>query len=261
MDVVIFFSLLTVIVVILSGISRLFLVRGEVTKVSETDGKKIERWGEGIIALTFVSLLFIIFDYQNLETLKWIFILYFIVSLSFQSVMEWKYLKGTKHLASLTIMVLSVIAIIGFFYATEAAKYTSFAELYSDNLNEHTVVKNISITINDLSENKKEPTATVTIDDKHMIQSILTDLSTIELKIHEDHYYNNTLKYTLSIDVKNPDKDKQNFFYRSSINLNIDQYSMSLLVTKYDIKTDTNHLSTIELLVDSQEVDWKYLND
>ena len=80
----------------------------EKKRISETSGKNVDRWGKGIILVIFLCALpFVVAQDTNFIKLTWI--LYIIVLLGFQSILEWKYLKNSKqYVTTLIFLVLSV---------------------------------------------------------------------------------------------------------------------------------------------------------
>ncbi|OIJ15574.1 hypothetical protein BKP35_00840 [Anaerobacillus arseniciselenatis] len=91
------------------------LVKGRYEDVSETEGKNIDRLGSVIIVSIFI-LLGIMLDIHNTDVMKWLLVFFFTSMFSFQAFMEWKYLGGTKHIASIVLMAFSVIAILSVFH-------------------------------------------------------------------------------------------------------------------------------------------------
>lgn len=81
----------------------------EKKKISETSGKNIDRWGRGIIVVIFLCTLpFVVI--QDTNFLKWYWILFLIISLGFQFILEWKYLRASKqHIMTLIYLMLGVI--------------------------------------------------------------------------------------------------------------------------------------------------------
>ena len=77
-------------------------------KISETPGKNIERWGRGMILLIFLCSL--PYAIENRNVIKWYWICFLIVSIGFQSFMEWKYLKTSKqYVITLTYILLALV--------------------------------------------------------------------------------------------------------------------------------------------------------
>jgi hypothetical protein len=137
----------------------------------------------------------------------------------------------------------SIIAII-------QTKYTTLFDLYSNQLNESSVVESLSISIQEPSEYVPEKFRKVTIEKKEVIERILEDFSKIELK--EDNDVPNLYRdYYIEIIVTNQIEVDQ--FSTTSINLNLDKKYMN----DYRIISETNHLKTIESLVKDEKVDWK----
>jgi len=81
----------------------------EKKKISETSGEKIDRWGRGIIFVIYLCTLPFVIT-KDTSVMKWYWMLYFILLLGFQSIMEWKYLKDSKqHVTTLIFLMLSII--------------------------------------------------------------------------------------------------------------------------------------------------------
>lgn len=79
-------------------------------KISETAGKNIDRWGRGIILLIFLCTL--PYAIENSNVIKWYWTCFLIVSIGFQSFMEWKYLKTSKqYVITLTYILLAPVII------------------------------------------------------------------------------------------------------------------------------------------------------
>jgi len=99
----IFFFLLEKIINKLLGVEK--------KKISETSGKKVDQWGRGIILVFLCTLPFYTFyAMEDTTFIKWYWILYLIVLLGFQSILEWKYLKNSKqYVATLIFLILGVI--------------------------------------------------------------------------------------------------------------------------------------------------------
>jgi hypothetical protein len=96
-------------------INKLLAVKKK--KISETSGKNVDRWGRGVILVIFLCTLpFVITKGTNV--MKWYWILYLLLLLGFQSILEWKYLKNSKqYITTLIFLMLSVSIMynIGYF--------------------------------------------------------------------------------------------------------------------------------------------------
>ncbi|MEK4244887.1 DUF4181 domain-containing protein [Psychrobacillus sp. FSL K6-2684] len=86
------------------------LLRVEKKKISETSGKRIDRWGRGIILLIFLfTLPFVIFG-DSTNIIKWYWIVYITLLMGFQAFLEWKYLENSKqYVTTIIFIILSVI--------------------------------------------------------------------------------------------------------------------------------------------------------
>lgn len=82
----------------------------EKKKISETSGKRIDRWGRGIILLIFLfTLPFVIFG-DSTNIIKWYWIVYITLLMGFQAFLEWKYLENSKqYVTTIIFIILSVI--------------------------------------------------------------------------------------------------------------------------------------------------------
>ena len=80
-------------------------------KISETSGKNVDRWGRGILFVSFLcSLPF--FMEQETSVLKWYYMIVLISVQGFQSIMEWKYLKNSKqYVSTLIYLILGIVFI------------------------------------------------------------------------------------------------------------------------------------------------------
>ena len=88
----------------------------EKKKISETNGKSFERWGRGIILVIFLCTLPFVITMDS-NVMKWYWILYFVLLLGFQSILEWKYLKNSKqYVTTLIFLFLGTIIIYNIEY-------------------------------------------------------------------------------------------------------------------------------------------------
>ncbi len=82
--------------------------------ISETPGKRIDRWGRTIIVLIYLS--FIIITKGSNE---WQFVLFLTALLGFQTILEWKYLKDSKQYISTLIssmILFPIFLLVMYFY-------------------------------------------------------------------------------------------------------------------------------------------------
>jgi hypothetical protein len=104
----VFFIVLIIFVLLLEKVlNRLLGV--EKKKVSETPGKKVDRWGRGIIVILILCTI-PFYAIEDTTFIKWYWILYLIVLFGFQSILEWKYLKNSKqYITTLILLMLGII--------------------------------------------------------------------------------------------------------------------------------------------------------
>lgn len=108
MKVLVFFLFVALVIFLVETIStKIFGV--EKKRISETSGKNIDRWGRGIIAVIFLSILPFVIS-LDFYIMKWYWILFTVVLFGFQSFLERKFLKGSKqYITSLIYLILMVI--------------------------------------------------------------------------------------------------------------------------------------------------------
>jgi Domain of unknown function (DUF4181) len=75
-------------------------------KISETPGKKIDRWGRGITTVILICIAIPYFIINSNISWKWYFILLLIFTLGFQAILEWKYIKNSRQYASTLITLI-----------------------------------------------------------------------------------------------------------------------------------------------------------
>ena len=79
-------------------------------KVSDTPGRKVDRWGRGITVVIFFCIAIPYFMINSHVPWKWYFILLLLFTIGFQAILEWKYIKNSKQYAStLIILIVSLI--------------------------------------------------------------------------------------------------------------------------------------------------------
>ena len=76
-------------------------------KISETAGKKVDRWGRGIIVATFFGIAIPYFMFNDHISWKWYFVLLLIFSVGFQAILEWKYIKNSRQYVSTLIVLMA----------------------------------------------------------------------------------------------------------------------------------------------------------
>lgn len=106
-DLILKFFVFLVVLVILGLLEKPSnkLLGVEKKKISETPGKKVDRWGRGIILAVFLCALPFVID-ADVYVMKWFLIFYFIILFGFQLVLEWKYLRTSKQYVTTFIFLL-----------------------------------------------------------------------------------------------------------------------------------------------------------
>lgn len=93
-----------ILVFLLEKIMNKLLGIDKAKKISETPGKRVDRYGRVIIFVISIGLI-PFYITQEASVMKWYLMLLLTLSFGFQSILEWKYLKGSKQYAS-TVMLL-----------------------------------------------------------------------------------------------------------------------------------------------------------
>ncbi|WP_342667338.1 DUF4181 domain-containing protein [Domibacillus robiginosus] len=90
----------------------------EKRKISETTGKNIDRLGRVIILIAFLCTFPFTFALtEDLNAMKWYWILYLVLLLGFQGFVQWRYLKNSReYVITLVFLVIGAIAIYSMDY-------------------------------------------------------------------------------------------------------------------------------------------------
>ncbi|WP_188456902.1 DUF4181 domain-containing protein [Virgibacillus oceani] len=223
-------------------------------KLSDTDGKKIYIFGMTILLV--VSFGFMITFIDSEKAFIWTVTCILLVFSIFQSFMEWRYIKESKQFIIPVILIaVGMLCIYGVFFINEKMKYTTFQDVVSDQLNEESTVRSITIDINDFSGTLPKREASATIRDQDLINRILADFSDVELK--KETGFRDYWDYTLRIITTN--QVEEDHFSTESLYVHVDGDYISISegnADVYKIVTQSNHLKTIESLVESDEVVW-----
>ena len=83
--------------------------------ISETPGKSIDRWGRTIILVIFLSSYLLALEKESDAILKWQWVLFLTALVGLQTILEWKYLKGSKQYMSTLISLIITLFILVFF--------------------------------------------------------------------------------------------------------------------------------------------------
>jgi hypothetical protein len=148
----------------------------------------------------------------------------------------------------ISFKVATVIVTIGVLLIIEFMKYTTFEKIYIHQLNEESIVENITI-VEFTDDHFPERYAHATIRDEEIIDDIIEDLTSMRLK--KDTGEHSFLRdYYIRILTTNMTKD--NYLLTDSFSFTLDDQH----INDFEIVSDTNHLKTIEELVEDEDVDW-----
>ncbi|MGM0834751.1 MAG: hypothetical protein ACQEV7_01260 [Bacillota bacterium] len=156
------------------------------------------------------------------------------------------YLSYKKKL----VMGLIFIAVaIGGAVLVYQLKYNTFEEWNSEHFGEETTIRSVSIHVNETTDGFPVELGRITVEDKDEIDRILADLIGLKLKKVTESG-EPWKKYRVEFLVVN---EKGNLLETNSLSYSIDQN----YINEYQIISEQNHLSTIEELVESEEMEWK----
>ncbi|OCA90327.1 hypothetical protein A8F95_21240 [Bacillus wudalianchiensis] len=82
----------------------------EKKKISTTSGKNIDRRGRIILAVIFLCTLPFVIT-KGINSNKWYWIVYLILLLGFQAILEWKHLNSKQYVSTLIFLILGVMLI------------------------------------------------------------------------------------------------------------------------------------------------------
>ncbi|WP_449539665.1 hypothetical protein [Ferdinandcohnia sp. Marseille-Q9671] len=144
------------------------------------------------------------------------------------------------------VIFVMLIILLGTFLLFELDKRTTFNKLVSRNLNEQSIVQNVSIQILEPSTGNRK--ASVILTDEKIIENVLEDFSTMKLREDRDarQLYR---KYRISILTTN---ERDDILYTESINFSLDEEFLD----EYEITNHSDHLKTIQELVDREDIEW-----
>ncbi|MCR8845390.1 hypothetical protein NQ117_17040 [Paenibacillus sp. SC116] len=103
-------SILVLMLAVIGIILEKYILKNPSPKISDTNGKNINRWGKGCILFFLIYLYFFVLDTTEEDTMKWFFLIVFVVGAVFHISMEWWYLKGTNQFViSIFLLVIGLI--------------------------------------------------------------------------------------------------------------------------------------------------------
>lgn len=226
-------------------------------KVADTEGKKRHNWVMSITSSSCIIILYILLVFVNIENpfaVMWYLVGALIVLFGIQALMEWIYLKETKqHVIPLLLMGVGVISVIAIFSVSEWMKYTTFQEIIAEELDEAIEINYVSLGIRDLSGYTPETTARTTIRDEESIETIMHDLSEMELKKANDFYEPST--YRVSISTRR--QMAEDHYTSESLTMHMDEDHISIGDGRYEIVSETDHLQKIKSLAEDDAVEWE----
>lgn len=153
----------------------------------------------------------------------------------------------------ITVFLVVSVVFIGAFYLIDQQRVTSFPTLASHQITEETMIRSITITAYEDPEDVRSGRSIAKIDDEDIIEQLLYDFSNIDLRedrgASSSRFYR---KYNISILTTNP--ISEDHLKTTTFSFNLDDTHLD----QYRITSETNHLKTIEALIDNEEIEWEY---
>lgn len=110
-------SLLVILLALIDLTIKKYFIVEELNKISDTNGKNINRWVKGLLFVISVCVFFFVLDTTNINSLKWYWLIVFIVAMGQHAFIEWRYLKGSKeYVISLIKLAVGLIYILIFIF-------------------------------------------------------------------------------------------------------------------------------------------------
>lgn len=181
-----------------------------------------------------------------IELLKNNFVLLFALFGLVTTILMLSVKKRTALIASACILL---VLVIGTTFALDQIRYTTFQEVYSKQLNNDTDVREITISIYGSSNGYPEREKSARIKDEKMLEAIINDLNDLELR-KDTGSSRLDWDYTLVVTTNNQIGEKHSVTNRLYLNVN------NNYINAYKVVDDTNHLKTVNALVESDEIDW-----
>ncbi|MEC5423498.1 hypothetical protein QGM71_08310 [Virgibacillus sp. C22-A2] len=159
-----------------------------------------------------------------------------------------------KRTAFIIAVGLVAIGGIGTAFIIDQMKYTTFQEVFSEQINEKSDIRGMSISINDVSNRIPETKATATIRDEEIMERVLADFLKLELKKDVDaQLYHRD--YTIKITTNNEVEEGR------SVTDSFTMYVDENYINEYEVLSEKDHLSTVDLLVEDDAIDWRDVNE
>ncbi|WP_164670117.1 hypothetical protein [Virgibacillus doumboii] len=151
-----------------------------------------------------------------------------------------------------TLIIVTVSIIFGTIFLVDQMKYTTFTELYSDEINDDSILEKATLTVYERADDHfPKRKAELEIEDKEIMEDLFQDFSKLELK--KDENLDDPFRI-YSIRFVSTNKIKENTYESEFVTLDLN----SNYLENYEIVSDTDHLKTIGSLVENEELDWKY---
>ncbi|MGD6831301.1 hypothetical protein ACQCT5_04025 [Sutcliffiella halmapala] len=152
------------------------------------------------------------------------------------------------------VVGIALIAVaLGVGYLQNEMKYTNFHEMTSGTIKDDSEIRSITIKVKDIEGGSEQDywktIGQLTIEDEELVDKLLNDLNGMELKETNYSTFELNSKYIVEMLVVN---EKNNLWVTDKLMYSIDKTHFS----GYEIVNDTDHLKTIEELVESDRMEW-----
>ncbi|MFS0861908.1 hypothetical protein [Fredinandcohnia sp. 179-A 10B2 NHS] len=154
-----------------------------------------------------------------------------------------------KKRIAVILGILLVVSGIGYLYIQE--KYTTFTEYSSSLINNESEIQRITISIKDTSgDSFPVLKSKATIEDEKIMEDLLSDFSKIEMIKDRDDagWYE---KYY--VDILTTIENEDGILRTQSFVFDLGETYLD----GYKITSETDHLQTIEALVENEDIEWE----
>jgi len=146
--------------------------------------------------------------------------------------------------------LIAAILVIGTAYMIDRSHYTTFTEVYSDHLNEESIVRSITIYTNYIPDDYTfDREAYIEIEDKEIMNELIQEFSQLELKRDRDHHVIENPSYRVRITTTN--EEEAGLLRTESFYFELDEEYLD----RYEVINDTNHLQILDRLVENEKME------
>jgi len=148
----------------------------------------------------------------------------------------------------LPVNIIIIMLIIGTVYIIDRSHYTTFTDVYSDHLNEESIVRSITVSTNYHPDDRRfDPDSDIEIKDEAKMNELIQAFSELELKKDRDHHLIENPEYRVRITTTH--EMEEGLLKTGSFFFDLDE----LYLDRYQVVNDTNHLQVLDQLVEKEK--------